>query len=287
MTIRFLIDNYVDKGIVAASPVMETNLPVENIQLTSRSKVARSTSAASQQITGTFAGAKTVNAVVLARHNFVVGMTFRVQLYSDVGLTTQVYDSTTINLTSSNVQSELWSWGNFNWGLEPWGGDKLRDRLDATPIFAHYCPSDQSNIRGFRITIANSTGDISYFELGRLFIGKYIQPTIGISKGHGLTWNEDTKQYRSDGGTLRSDKSLPYRQFEFDISVIDESDRIELQHQLRNVGMRDDFFISIFPGDATLDKEFDYSAVVKLARVPKYLEITQGYYKTKFLMEEV
>jgi len=291
MTIRLLLDNYVDNANISATPSMETTLPVDNLKETSRSKVARSTSSASQVIQGYFDGTKDINAIVFARHNFVINLTYRIQLYSDINYTTQVYDSTTIIVDSDNVKSEIWGWGDFIWGGEPWGGDKLRSELDAAPVLAHYIATTQTSIRSFKITIAPGTSDAAYYEIGRLSIGEYIQPAIGISKNHGLTWEETTKQFRTGGGTLRSDQGIPYRKFEFDISVMSETDRVELQHQLRDVGKRKDFFISLFPDNSGTslvdDKELDYSGMVKLVKVPKYLEITQGYFKSKYIMEEV
>jgi len=86
---------------------------------------------------------------------------------------------------------------------------------------------------------------------------------------------------------LRSDNSIPYRKFEFNIGTITEADRILLQHELRNAGLRRDLFISLFPEDVSLEKKSDYSGIVKMTKVPKFTEFAQNYYKAKYIMEEV
>jgi|GEM_PF-2019173 len=142
---------------------------------------------------------------------------------------------------------------------------------------------------------ANDTGNYDIipdaiaqnFEIGRIFLGKYIEVPYNIELGHNLSWEEDTKQYRSDGGTLRSNIEVPYRKVNFILSAVPEYRRAELQHGFRNVGMRRDFFMSLFPENANENKNIDYSGVVKLIKAPKYAEFANNYFTSKYVMEEI
>ena len=197
------------------------------------------------------------------------------------------WDSGIINITTETEGSSLWEWGSFLWGVEAWGADVVTAEFSPPSNIVEWIPTVQTGIRGFRIDLYTAGGTVSYFELGRIMVGKYIQPTYNIGYGHSLTWEETTKQYRTDAGSLRSDISIPYRKFEFNLGTITEADRILLQHELRNAGLRRDLFVSLFPEDASLDKKIDYSGIVKMTKLPRFTEFAQNYYKAKYTMEEV
>ena len=198
-----------------------------------------------------------------------------------------VWDSGILNVSTDTVGSSLWEWGSFLWGAEAWGSDRVSEEFSPPSNIVEWIPTVQTQIRGFKLELFVAGGNISYFEIGRIMIGKYIQPTYNIGYGHSLTWQESTKQYRTEAGSLRSDVSIPYRKFEFNLGTITESDRVLLQHELRNVGLRKDFFVSLFPEDASNDKKLDYSGIVKMTKLPKFTEFAQNYYKAKYIMEEV
>ena len=128
---------------------------------------------------------------------------------------------------------------------------------------------------------------ISYFEVGRIYLGEYIEPSFNISLNHAIAWPENTSQYRANSGTLRSDQVTSNRSFEFDLKTIPEIDKEPLHKKLIAKGLRDDFYLSMFPEDTSGDKTIDYSGLVKFTRVPKYTEFINGYYKSKYLMEEI
>ena len=198
-----------------------------------------------------------------------------------------IWDSGTLNVTSDTLGSSVWEWGSFLWGIEAWGSDRETEEFSPPSNLVYWIPTPQLNIRGFKIELYKAGSSASYFEIGRLLIGKYIEPTYNIGYGHSLAWEETTKQYRTESGSLRSDVSVPYRRFEFNLGTITEADRVLLQNELRNVGLRRDLFISLFPEDASLEKQIDYSGIVKMVKIPKFTEFAQNYYKSKYIMEEV
>jgi len=198
-----------------------------------------------------------------------------------------VWDSGILTITTETLGSNLWEWGSFLWGIEAWGSDREKEQFTPPSNIIEWISAIQVNCRGFKIELFSAGSSTSYFEIGRLFIGKYIQPTYNIGYGHSLSWEETTKQYRTESGSLRSDISVPYRKFDFNLGTITEDDRILLQHEFRNVGLRKDLFVSLFPEDSSQDKKIDYSGIVKMTRIPRFTEFAQNYYKAKYTMEEV
>lgn len=126
-----------------------------------------------------------------------------------------------------------------------------------------------------------------YYEIGRVYLGPYIEPLYNLSSGHSIAWVENTTQYRPGSGTLRADKVTSNKSFGFSLATIPESDRLVLHKQIVGKGLSDDFYISIFPEDASSSKEVDYSGMVKLTKMPKYTNYISGYYKSNFIMEEI
>jgi hypothetical protein len=128
---------------------------------------------------------------------------------------------------------------------------------------------------------------IAYFEVGRVYLGEYLEPSYNISLNHAITWTENTMQYRPSSGTLRSDLVTSNRRFEFELKTIPEEDKTPLHNELISKGLRDDFYVSMFPEDDSEDKIIDYSGAVKFTKVPQYTEFINSYYKSKYIMEEI
>lgn len=298
------------------------NLNVENIKNVSKSNILRTYSNDNFIIEGNFPNKRAINSLIFGRHNFSLYTRYKIELfeYIDQLDTSKVFDSG-FNLVHENeVGTDLVAWGDFDWGTVVWAYDSARDNV-FTPAsnLVYWLPRTVGNLSSFRITLsknslpvgfeilanstttfantiyvfANSTylidapeASTQYFETSRIFIGRYIEPRYNLSYGHTLSWEEDTQQYRTEGGTLRSDYSIPYRVFDFDMKTITESDRSKLQHEFRDIGLRKDFFMCIFP-DEEGDRLLDYCGIVKLTKVPKFTEFTNLYYNTKYTIEEV
>ena len=76
------------------------------------------------------------------------------------------------------------------------------------------------------------------------------------------------------------------RRFEFDLKTIPDSDRYDLQDKLLNIGLGEEFFVSLFPDDTDGDKRDDYSGIVKFVRIPNIQEFTHSYYRSSYIVEE-
>ena len=300
--LRMVVDNHIDTSVLTATNT-NTTLTEENLKNVSRAKVTRSLDATTQEISGTFNEEKRVSAVIIGRHNLELNTEYTIELFTNADKTGLIYTSGSRIVTAEQIGSNLWAWGDFLWGAVSWGADRQIEAFSPKANLVHWLP-DIYSAKSFKITINQPTGSriIPYmlgylpvtitpgttpFEIGRLIMGEYIEPTYNLSFGHNISWTESTKQYRTDAGTLRSDIGLPNRKFEFDIGTMTETDRTVIQNALRKVGLRKDFFISLFPDDPDITKTIDYSGIVKLTKVPSYAEYAPKYYKSKYVMEEV
>lgn len=287
---RIIGENFADSVTLTADPVVPTSTPLTNMQTASRSKVVRTLAYGEvdhiQDFMGDFVPIKAVSALVIGRHNMPTGTNINFKLYSDPGqLGTVLYDSGTLTLTTDEAGGDPLVWGAYAWGSFSWGQDNISsDEFKVPSNWVHWLPTIINSCRSFKLSIEVTNREI---EIGRLIIGNYIEPTYNFSLGHTLAWKEDTKQYRTDGGTLRSDISIPVRELNFDLNTINESDRSSLQYSMRYVGLRRDFYISLFPDSTNINKKTDYSGIVKLTKSPSMQEYAPSYYKSKYIMEEV
>src|SRR3990167_8226290 len=100
--------NLADSATLTASPVAGTTTPVTYLQNDSRGDLFKATAVGAQEIRGTWGGtAYTLSCVHLERTNMADGDTWRVQLYSDVAWTTQVYDSGTVAPFATDLYHNL------------------------------------------------------------------------------------------------------------------------------------------------------------------------------------
>lgn len=254
--IRIITPNAADIATLSVSPAAAATLPVTNLQDQTRTRVWRSTSIAQQVISFNWSSGVSLSAFSLVRHNLSPSATIRLRIWNSENQTgTVLYDSGTVALGTSLP------WGIFVWGVDPWGGGN---------IFSGWAYSFTT--LWFATVIAARSGSLviddagnaeGYIQASRLFLGPYFSPSINAGDG-GLKigWAESSNQQRTDGGSLRTDGILPNRRISFRLAHLPEVERIQLFEIARVVGLRRDFFLSIFPEDGTAT-ERDFAGQMK------------------------
>ena len=271
--IAFIFDNRSDDGSLSATPSPESNLPVSNLKKSNRAYVFRTTSTVDQTIKGTLDGAQNISAFVLSRHN-IVG-TIRLRLYQDN------YQSGGVLYDSGNINANTpLPWGSFVWGIEAWGVP-YDDGLPRNFVLFF----DSVTCASFQIDIIDITNTDGYFEINRLFLGQLFQPEYNMSYGLSMQWAEDTAQIRTDGGTLYSEPSTPYRKLNLNLQWLTDSDRAYLSERLRKVGKRTDIFVSAYPNTAD-SKYYEYSFVGKFTTMPSQNHVYYNNYSSNYEIEE-
>lgn len=257
--VRLITPNLSDLVTMTVSPAAVATLLVTNLQNQTRARLWRSTSAAAQTIYGDWASNQTLSSVVLARSNLSTGAELTLKLYSGAGQSgSLLYDSTAQTKT-----------GNLDWGYRDFGW--------------WFTPT--SGVRSFSLKVDDTANDDGYVEASRLVLGTYFEPVRNMSYGLALDWKEDSKQERTEGGTLRTDGKSPFRGWSFHLGRLTETERASILSIARNVGVRDDLYLSCFP-DASGNTERDYAGVVKIVQLPKLVYDIIDNFNTDLVFEE-
>lgn len=235
---RILMRNIADEAVtISAAPAFLGTLPVTNLQTQERFRTARTTGVASEVITLTYTSDQRVQMVAVGRHNLTTSSTIRAQLFSDAACTTQIDDSTALAgySTSGLSQMDLDLYLNAEFrGFKNW---------------AFYFATKRTTVRGIKITITDASNPDVYFDASRLAIGEYFeasyQPPFG---GEGVNQQTLTKQTRTDGGSLISDRKADFRGERLDLQWVNATDLPILLSIARRLGKHLDFWFSLYPG---------------------------------------
>jgi hypothetical protein len=203
--------------ITASSAFFE----VTNLQDTRLSKVWRSTGKASENIVFDMGSAFSATSIFLAGTNFPYG----------TGITI------TIQANATNA----------------WGSPSFSQALTFTAASTMpYALFAAQNYRYWRLVLAGDPTGVTYFEIGRVFIGNYVTfpavlPGIKIpKKSTGLT------QY-SITGQAYGDEGVTYRAFTCTMPVMSETERqtvLAFFNSVTNVGT---FFLAIWENDLSTE----------------------------------
>lgn len=264
MATRFILNNFIDLatlGLNSGTSVVN-NFSLDNVKLLPKSSIVRFTNSSFASFYGKLNEAKTINSFCICGHNFIEGTTLILRLYDNTTRTFPYVHQEIVVLNSETAHDNTTYMNNLAIWLNPIEG-----------------------ILSFDLTIVSSIPQ--YYEIYRLFMGNYIQTEVGASLNNIWYLSDTSKQFRTEGGTLRTEKSGLNKHIEFDLSTIREIERSELQYNLALVGKRKEFFISVFSNSCDYQLEKDYSAVVKMSRIPSYSEYAYNIYNSKIVVEEV
>lgn len=276
MTLRIITTNAADAATLTAAGFVST-LPVTNLQLEGRSKVARTTSAAAAVvINGTWAGAQTISSACLYRHNLTGAATWRLQLFAGANQTgAQLYDSGHVAALSAV------GWGEFAWGA-PWGQFSM---LGWDAPFSTLWFTGVSAL-SFTLTITDIGNPAGYIEAKRLLLGAYFEPQFGPAYGLALLPQDSSQQIRTGAGSLRSEAEATWRRIDLTLGFLSDGERAALFDLMRRVGLKREMFVACF-ATATDATARDYSLLGKLVQMPAQTAETYGRYSQPITIEEV
>lgn len=276
--VRMITPNDADAATLTAAPAAVATLPVTNLQDPTRARLWRSTSTAAQTINGSWAASYSVSGFALVRHNLSPNATLRLIVYSGANQTGAVlYDSGAVAIGT------MIGWGDLVWGIDPWGG--ANQFVNWAYAFTTLWMTSVVSARSFALTLTDPSNPDGYIQASRLFLGRYFEPLINMNFGLTMSWEESSKQQRTDGGTLRTDSFDPFRRWTCSLANLAESERAQLIEIVRRIGMRDDLFISFFPG-AGGATESDYAGQAKIVQVPKFTHPRFSRFATDLVFEE-
>lgn len=243
--------NYADLATLTATPALTAAGPATYLQSDARGDICEATTLASQDITGTWGGDEyTISQMTLWRHNLIPTDTIRLILYPNADWTgTPLYDSTALAAWSSGLFS-TWGW-----------------------CFANRYFASTAGVKSFKLTVAASTGS---FQASRLFLGPYTEAPINPGEGFILTPETNSRQSRSEGGSLRSIVKADWRSAVFDMMVKTEADRAAWYEIGRYCNTNKSFVASLYPGVGGTS-ERDHTIFGKFEKAPGMKLFTNKY----------
>lgn len=272
--LRIIADNWSDLATLSASPALA--LPASNLQTQARGQIMRTTGLATQQILGDFDQARICSAIALVRHNLTSAATWRLELFAGAGQTGgTVYDSGTLTALPG------YGWGEFRWGVDAWGGSIF---LGWGQAFSNlwFAPVPALS---FRLTISDPANPVGYLQASRLVLGAYFEPLRNLSYGVDVSWQENSRQTRTDGGSLRTDGRVAYRRWQLSLDFLRPDERAVVLDVFRRIGLRADLFISCYPEQGGA-QERDHAGLVKLTRMPGMRRSSLEMYASALTLEE-
>lgn len=223
-------------GLLTSTPSFPAASPLSFSQLTARDSVSRASSNGDQVIEGHWNGnGRRLNSFFMFRHNCHGGK-LRLQLYSAMDRTGQVYDSGSVEIyTLTSIDSE--------WGVSPLGFASTDVLGPEAPYYIYF--SDTTCL-SFKITLTRCQG--AYWEIGRFFMGKYLEAPFNPQYGMQFGWQTNTKQARTLGSSLRTRVGERWRELRADMFYATEADLALWRDAMGQIDLAEDVAISIFPG---------------------------------------
>lgn len=276
--VRIITPNDADTATLTAAPAMLASLPVTNLQDQTRARVARTDGLpATQTIYGNWPAPKPISAFAIVRHNLSAAATVRFRAWDGEDQTgTLLRDSGAVQLGE-----DIPGYGEFAYGMVPYGASVFSD----WPVAFYSYWFDVVIARSFQIDITDVGTVAGYMEASRLFVGKYFEPLVNFNWNGDCHWEEDSTQERTGGGTLRTDAKPPYRVWQFNLDYLTSGERATLMQICRQIGLRNDLFISMYP-EVGGEMERDHAGQVKLARMPPHPNSFANNWRTELLFKE-
>jgi hypothetical protein len=158
------------------------SFPRDNIKNIQKTKVARTSSAASANTL--FAGVLTTTRPVAVFGVFGLNSSrngqYRFTGYSDTGLSVEVYNSGLVDVFPGG----MWPYGALEWE-DPrfWDGRPLTEDLAYLPNEAIHWLEKRTLIRSWKFELFDTANAAGYVEFGRAFIGDAWQPGVNMAYG--------------------------------------------------------------------------------------------------------
>jgi hypothetical protein len=278
---RNMADSPYGAFISGSSAPLSAQFPLSNMQRTSRARVYR-TSDTALEILLSFAGgvSSRLNFVHLSRFNFSAAATWEAYGYAS-------YDATGAALANFNgnvpeLVYDASTLGELDFGVEPLGAsifDGFKGQMHATRFFM-----ENTDVVNSVKIIVNDTNPSGYNEIGRVYVGRGIELAYNPATLT-IAWNEKTEQKRTEGATLLSDGSVPYRKMKAEIGWVNAAQRAELMDLMREAGMRHDLFVSA-RSEAGGEETRDTTGIYRLKSLPDLSTVFYNVWKTTLDLEE-
>lgn len=216
--IRFLVGSVLDTATVSASTIC-SGIPKENVQTATLAQIYRATGHTHEWLRFDAGAATTANAVFVAGHNFSTGATVKIEANISA-----VFTGAALSYT-------------FDMPTDGFGGG-------LTKLF--HCWATNQSYRYWRLYVSDTAG-ATCIEVGRIMVGRYIEPTRNIREKFSLGFNDPSTGIQTVG--RQGYYSLRPQRAQLAYEVIDakEDQFNQLAGIYAEVGQHTPFVVAIDP----------------------------------------
>lgn len=246
--VRIIYDNVANSASITASTTA-TGFSVANLKNDQKSSVHRSSSS-NVTYTLTWTTAVQIQAVALPATNLVSGDQIRVQLYTETADATAVADSGTLAACTGKSQllpdgTTIFNYVSFSRGT-------------ATKTSVWF--SQTYTIKKMIITIT-STNTV---DCARIVCGKYWESIRQVSNGISLGVEDNSEITYTRGGDMYVDTKHIKDTMNFELSMINDTDRLALLNIMRKYGIATPVYVCVFPDNTNPEITQNYSIYGRL-----------------------
>lgn len=273
--VRMLMVNDADTATIVQSIGSEVaTLPLSNVQNPSNARTFRSVDFAQVQLVMTWQEPVLMSGVVLNRINVSTTGTWRVELFSDIAMTVLLKDS----LVMQAVEQK--SLGEIDWLIDPLVSAVVEMKIRACNYWF-----DDVAVQAVRITVVDADNEYGFVDIGRIYAGRALQPSVNFSYGHKAGWISQTQKKRTAGGSVYAKKKARPRKLSFSLKYLNEMDRPHFYNAIQRIGDDTAWYISMFPGLGG-QKEDNYAMACMFENLPEFDAAFYNNYKTDFTVGE-
>lgn len=276
--------NWADGGTLSGGG-WETSLPLSNMQNPSLSKVARSSSQFFFDTTFTidFGAPRLINVVGIIGHTLTPESYVQTQIYTDSGLTNNVYDSGFVD-TMPTI------WGENSgalWGVDSiWTGKYAADELVNVNLnFFHIIPG--SIVAQYvRINLNDNSNPNEWVDVARLFVGPAWEATYNYNVGATLGWRDLSTIDEGLSGAVFAEQRTKKRTFSFDLSFLSKNEVLSKAFEMqRRQGITKEVVVIPTPDEQT--HQFREAFMGRLTTLSPIQTRIAGLHDVGFNIEEL
>jgi len=241
--IRIIYDNVANSATITASTTA-AGFSVDNLKTDQKSSVHRS-SGANVTYTLTWTNAVTIQAVALPATNLISSDQIRVRLYTEVADAVAVADTGTVSACAGKSQLLADGITSFNYT------SFFRGTASKTSLWF----SEPYSIKRMLITITSA----SAVDCAKIVCGKYWESTRQVSNGISLGIEDASNIVYTRTGDMYTDIKYIKDSMNFELSMINDTDRVSLLNLLRKYGKSNPVYICVFPDNNNPEITQNYS----------------------------
>jgi hypothetical protein len=217
-----------------------------------------------------------LNGLVLYRHWLSNGAKWQLELFEGTECTgLKLFDSTLLDAVQTKTLGEL------NWLVDP----LVSSAFDQWPFKFSQLWFEQTFALSGRITIKDLDARDGIHEFDRVYLGLAFEPSVNFSYQSEFAWQTTTQQKVTAAGSVFAVNKPKTRQLAFSLDHVPDIERSRLSEAIQQVGLHQDWFLSLYPEDGGT-KEIEHAMAAKFTAIPPLSNTFFNNYTAKFVVRE-